>query len=247
MKRTIIGGLFAAATLFGGFALTPASVSAAGDTITVDGNVYPQSFDNNGTVHFDTPGATTVTSASTTANGGQKWDGANGAEKLPCPGGIHWVSNDSRLVISHCNDAPPAAMVTYSEWVDGTWECDDTTVVQTRIVTTTPYTFDGEEWVLDESKATTSEEKDTRDLTPAEQSTCPVEVTPPNPPVENQVASQSPMVPAQAPTTQAGVVAATPTQELPSTGNSSWVTALIALVALAGGTGLVRLSRRTTD
>ncbi len=40
---------------------------------------------------------------------------------------------------------------------------------------------------------------------------------------------------------------ATPRTQLPSTGNSSWVTALIALVALAGGTGLVRLSRRPTD
>ncbi len=85
MKRTIIGGVFAAATLLGGFALTPDNVSAAGDTITVNGNVYPQSFDNSGTVHFDTPGAATVTSASTTANGGQTWDGVNGAEQAAVP------------------------------------------------------------------------------------------------------------------------------------------------------------------
>jgi LPXTG-motif cell wall-anchored protein len=69
-----------------------------------------------------------------------------------------------------------------------------------------------------------------------------------NPPARIEVSSQSPLVPAQAPTTPppAATVSAAATQ-LPSTGNSSWVTALIALIALAGGTGLVRLSRRTTD
>ena len=314
MKRIIMGGLLAAATLLGGLALTSNDVSAAGDTITVDGNVYQQSFDNNGTVHFDTPGAATVSSASTTANGGQTWDGVNGAGELPCTGGIHWVSNASRLVISHCNDVPPPPvcdegevgeypdceppceydetipaddegcgpppppvcdegevgeypdceppceydetspaddegcvppppMVTYSEWGDGTFECDDTSVEQTRTKTTTPYVYDDGEWVLDSESAVEATETRTRQLTAGEITACP---TPPpaNPPAEIQVAVEFAARVAAAP--PAAAVSAVPT-ELPATGNSSWVTALIALVALAGGTGLVRLSRRPTD
>jgi LPXTG-motif cell wall-anchored protein len=73
-----------------------------------------------------------------------------------------------------------------------------------------------------------------------------VETVASQPAAQIQVASQTPAAPAQAPPAPAAAVSAVPTQ-LPSTGSSSWVTALIALVTLLGGTGLVRLSRRPTD
>ena len=59
------------------------------------------------------------------------------------------------------------------------------------------------------------------------------------------VAPPAVVPPAVAPPAQIPAAGA-PTQ-LPSTGSSSWALALIALVTLLGGTGLVRLSRRPTD
>ena len=66
----------------------------------------------------------------------------------------------------------------------------------------------------------------------------------------SSVASEPPVAPpavdpqAVAPPAQVPV---SQTAQLPSTGSSSWTLALIALVTLLGGTGLVRLSRRPTD
>ncbi|HYN33112.1 MAG TPA: LPXTG cell wall anchor domain-containing protein [Ilumatobacteraceae bacterium] len=54
-------------------------------------------------------------------------------------------------------------------------------------------------------------------------------------------------VAAQAPATTQLPVAEVPAGGLPATGGSSWASALIALVALLGGAGLVRLSRRPTN
>ena len=70
-----------------------------------------------------------------------------------------------------------------TEWVDGEWVCGDTTVVQTRTVTTTPYkaiVVDGKYvLVLDTENATSKEETQVRDLTPEEQqSVCDVPETP---------------------------------------------------------------------
>jgi len=71
----------------------------------------------------------------------------------------------------------PESKVEYTEWVDGDYECGDTTVVQTRTKTVTNYTFvSGEGWVADEPIVT--EETQTRDLTAEEQEeACPV-ITP---------------------------------------------------------------------
>ncbi len=92
--------------------------------------------------------------------------------------------------------------------------------------------------------AVVTKETQTRDLNDDEFEPCPTTAPPADPPVQFEVASNTPIAPA-APAAPAQASAADlAATQLPSTGTSSWVTALIALVALAGGTGLVRLSRR---
>jgi hypothetical protein len=171
-------------------------------------------------------------------------------------------------------DCAPPAKVTYTEWQDGTYACGDTTVKQTRTVTTTPYVWvpneiDDEDvsflaskdqpsfgkWVLDTENATTKTETRTRELTKEEIVPCrtvpettqpPTTTSPPTSPPTTAVEAQS-QPPAAAPTTTQTPSAAAPAGGLPSTGGSSSTMALIALVVLLGGTALVRLGRRSTD
>jgi hypothetical protein len=82
-----------------------------------------------------------------------------------------------------CSITQPDPQVTATEWVDGTWACGDTTVEQTREVTTTPYAWIDGAWVLDTENASTVTETQTRDLLPSEQTVCPVSqvlAAPPN-------------------------------------------------------------------
>lgn len=57
----------------------------------------------------------------------------------------------------------PADKVVTTEWVDGEYDCADTTVTQTRTVSTTPFVLVKNEWVPGETVTTT--ETQTRDLT----------------------------------------------------------------------------------
>jgi len=86
---------------------------------------------------------------------------------------------------SDCSVSQPEPKVTSTAWVDGTWACNDTTVKQTREVTTTPYIWSNGAWVLDTAKAATVTETQTRDLLASEQTVCPVTqvlAAPPNSP-----------------------------------------------------------------
>ncbi|MHB1490712.1 MAG: hypothetical protein ACYCTH_09480, partial [Cellulomonas sp.] len=67
----------------------------------------------------------------------------------------------------------PVPSVTYTDWADGAYGCDDTTVVQTRTATTTPWILVDNTWVLDAENAVTVTETQTRDLTSDEQTVCP--------------------------------------------------------------------------
>ncbi len=78
----------------------------------------------------------------------------------------HWI------VCSGPTAPQPESKVTSTEWVDGAWECDDTTVEQTRTVTTTPYVLVGNEWQLDDANAVTNNETRTRPLTSEELASC---------------------------------------------------------------------------
>ncbi|MHB1491186.1 hypothetical protein GALL_364500 [mine drainage metagenome] len=80
-----------------------------------------------------------------------------------------------------CSVVQPDSKVTSTEWADGTWACDATTVKQTREVTTTPYIWVDGAWVLDTAKAATVTEKQTRDLLASERTVCTeVLAAPPN-------------------------------------------------------------------
>ena len=78
---------------------------------------------------------------------------------------------DAEPVVTHraLTDAekqtcPPETTTVTSEWKDGTWVCGDTTVEQTRTVTTT----------VGDAEPTVITEKQKRDLTQAEIGTCPL-------------------------------------------------------------------------
>lgn len=72
----------------------------------------------------------------------------------------------------------PPINVVRTPWVDGTYDCDATTVAQTRTVTKTPYILVEGEWVLDTENAVVKEKTRERDLTEEEQAenVCPTEI-----------------------------------------------------------------------
>ena len=76
--------------------------------------------------------------------------------------------------LATCIPDQPAPTITHTDWVDGVWECGDTTVEQTRTVTTTPYVIVDNTWQLDEANATVSAETRTRALSADEQFSCDV-------------------------------------------------------------------------
>lgn len=78
-----------------------------------------------------------------------------------------------------CPGEQPDDKVEVTEWVDGEYDCDDTTVTQTRTVTTTPYVLDGETWVL--GTPTVVEETQIRDLTVSELLALDCDTTPETP------------------------------------------------------------------
>jgi LPXTG-motif cell wall-anchored protein len=69
----------------------------------------------------------------------------------------------------------PPDEVTYTNWVDEAWACGDTTTEQTRTATTTPFKWDGATWVPDPASATSTTQQQTRNLTQAEITQCPVQ------------------------------------------------------------------------
>lgn len=93
--------------------------------------------------------------------------------------------SDKEYVLKNCDGDVPDSKVEYTEWVDGTWECGDKTVTQTRTKTVTPYVWDlGErEWVEGTPIVTT--ETRTRDLTESEQFPCVVKIPVPATPSQS--------------------------------------------------------------
>ncbi len=133
------------------------------------------------------------------------------SEQVPCEIPIRAIPVDPTVIGPDCDTAGtvvlPSSTVGY-EWVkqeDGTYNA----------VADPGYYLDPTVQIFDPGDLSQT----TGDVCADVQSASPVPAE-----VQVEVASQSPVVvPAAAPTTQAAVVAATPTQ-LPSTGSSSWVT-----------------------
>ncbi len=89
--------------LIAGLALTAVGFSTVAEAevgpgpITVDGVQYPADRTTGGATHYETP----TPNPKTASNSVHTWTG-NGSGNLPCPGGIHWISNENVLTVSHC-------------------------------------------------------------------------------------------------------------------------------------------------
>ena len=111
MKKFLLGGLAAAGLLLGGLTIAnSASASNTSHVLVVNGVSYnsyketaadPNDPNDIGTVQWQTPNVTT-SAIVTFAERNQTWNGVNGANLLPCQFGVHWISNGSKLTISHC-------------------------------------------------------------------------------------------------------------------------------------------------
>lgn len=100
----------------------------------------------------------------------------------------HIVHHDA-VIVHHdavppviCDPDYPGDLVSYSDWVDGQYECDDTTVDQTRTKSVTSYTLVDHVWVANEPVVT--EQHQSRDLTETELADLAYLCTQPEPKVE---------------------------------------------------------------
>ncbi len=80
---------------------------------------------------------------------------------------------------SECVPPKPDDLVTFSVWVDGVYDCGDTTVEQTRTKTTTTYQLVNNVWVAQQPTSVT--ETQTRNLTQEELDALASECVPPKP------------------------------------------------------------------
>jgi len=255
MKRLIAGGLLAAATLLGGIALTPNTVSATKP---------------------DSEGEHKVWVCHATAGLGELKNGYDLIEVdiASTRGQAHLAhattdpKNNSKFGVlydkidvgedSDCGGVPTKDdKVTYGEWT-GEPECDAKTYIQTRTVTTISYTWDGEEFVASDPVVT--EEK--REVKVEEVEPCPTTPTTEPPettqPPTTQPETTQPATTQPATTQPSAVATTTPPpppaattpppaavgQQLPSTGNETTIMALIAGLLTMAGVGGVTLARR---
>jgi len=103
-------------------------------TINVDGVEYQATQVSGPVWHFETPDVN-PTAAFTDRN---VWNGINGAEWLPCEGGIHWIDNENLLTISHCLEG--GTTTTTSSTTTTSTTLESTTTTTTSSTTTTEAT-----------------------------------------------------------------------------------------------------------
>lgn len=228
MKRAaLIIAVVAAALTF------VSTVDAGGHTLIVDGTSYDSTHEAGPTIHWETPGAN-PTSASF-AERGQVWDG-NGSEHLPCEHGVHWISNENTLNVSHCLEGPEPSTTTLAPTTTSTTTTISTTSSPTTTsslpatTTTVPATTSSTS-----SPATTSVPATTSPSTTALPSTS----TSPSTAAPTTVAS-GPTSTLSSPTTSAP-----PTSpRLPVTGNGNWMAVAIGSAFIALGALMLRWKQR---
>lgn len=133
----------------------------------------------------------------------------------------------------------PDSDVVTTEWADEGFDCDDTSVWQTRTVTTTSFDYIDAQWAAGDPVVV--KETQTRDLTTDEIHDCLIGATPTTMPGTTTVPTTIPTTMPEATTTT------TPTGTLPATGSNGNTTQsilLMALTALLGGLGMAFGSRR---
>jgi hypothetical protein len=111
-----------------------------------------------------------VTITTTTTTTPYVW---NGTAWVPGQSSDSSSTSERPMTADEKKDCPlPDTEIEYGSWVDGEWECGDTTVTQTREVTTTVYEYDAEGNPT--AKSSVAIETQTRDLTNAEIGECPL-------------------------------------------------------------------------
>lgn len=221
----------------------PAHTGASGHQLVVDGTAYDSTKEAGASIHWETYGDP---QHAVFAERDQEWyPGDNGSEHIPCDYGIHWISNDNVLTISHCLEAPPSTTgptTTSSTTVAPTSSPSTTLAVATTVPATTTST----------SSPTTSTEPSTSS------STLPETTSSSSAPSSSQPAAPTTSNPTLSPTTTictTGVVTdgvcqpvgagetTTIAPKLPATGNSDDL-APWAVIAVCLGALCVLVARR---
>lgn len=190
--------------------------------------------------------------------------------------GEDWTPTGASRVVQgdqiRCEQPDPVAPFV-TEWVDGIWACDDTTVTQTRTIVTYEWVESGKyDWTL---VSTANVETRVRDLTVDEQFPCevpideepetpieedpetPIEEEPETPidepadevapPVEDEEEALAPVTPTlpetPAPAPTPAAPVAAPTV-LPSAGSSTGILAALAALLMLTGLGAHRFGRQ---
>jgi len=153
--------------------------------------------------------------------------------------------------IESCKPATPEPTIVKSEWINGMWVCGDTTVTQTRIVTTTIFTpklVNGSTWELVQSPPVISPETRTVPLTKEQLEVCVAIIVPPTPTTPVIVTTPNhpvaPVVVATNKHPKAVASANTDNDSLAYTGSDSSTGLYMGLGAMVLGLGLAWVARR---
>lgn len=258
---TAIAGAALAVT---GLIVTPgvASASNTSHTLVMNGVSYSSYKESGAAWHFNTPAGITPTSASV-AERNQTWTG-NGSDNLPCPYGIHWISNNNVLTISHCLSSTDTS---------STSSAPSTTSAPSTSVAPSTTEHEGEECEDDHEGddhegdhcATTTTEAPTTTAAPTTTeapTTLPPVTEPPttqppatDPPITTttQAGSEGPTTTiAQTTTTAAASEGPTTTVSsngggLPRTGSSQSILVVLGLIMIVGGLLFIALTRRPDE
>lgn len=142
LHRVLLGILIAAILIV---VLAGTAHASTSHVLKVNGVEYTDTKVSGTAWHFETPAGVVPVLASV-AERSQTWTG-NGSDNLPCPYGIHWISNENMLTISHCLDASTTTTTAGST---------TTTTPRSSSTTTTIHDDESTTTSIDESTTTSS-------------------------------------------------------------------------------------------
>lgn len=229
MKRPL---LFLVGLAIGAGLYVAPKALADSHVLVVDGVSYTSTKETpGGTISWET--SDTNPTSALFAERNQTWGyGGNGSDHLPCPYGIHWISNANVLTISNCLEAPPSTSTTSTT----TTTIAPSTSTSTTSTTSTTTTLPATTTTVIESTSTSSPSTTSPDTTSTSSTTSTSTTVPTS-------ASTGP-----APTTTAATSTSTSiapvNQPLPKTGSREIISQLlIAAGALLIGWVVVYVAR----
>lgn len=194
-------------------------------TLVMNGTNYTSTQVSGPAWHFETPGDPQSASV---PERNQTWTG-NGADHLPCPNGIHWISNENVLTISHCLGVPE--------------ETTTTTVSPTTVAPTTSTEPSTSTTTVPESSTSTTLPASTTTVSDSITTLLPTTTTSPS---TTELATTTSVVveTTVAQTTTTEVAQTLQRKSLPETGDNTGLLALSALGLILIGGGATVLARR---